>query len=275
MSSGNHYFAGFDALNEAMSMDRVRTHDAPPQTAAIPGFRTYDTVAQATTTVPGFRTYDTVPQAASFPGFRTYDTVPGFRTYDTIPKAAALPRFRTYDTVPEPAALPHSRTNDASPKVAEFPQFPDADVHIIITGSRQYKLHSTILKSVSATLREQLGCVQPAKLSSAVRKRGVNIRYYLRMVPNPIPPTDESKLQYVLEPVQVNESGKPVDGSHVKLDLENGRSVHPNFLVRPQCLLLIRSVLIASDRLTMLCWVRSTTSRWTWVLSRAAASTIF
>jgi len=112
-----------------------------------------------------------------------------------------------------------------------FPAFTDGDVHITITGSRQYTLHSTILKNCSPVMVQLLDEQWAAKLSAKAVKRGATIKHRLIMVDDN---DDESSIAYVLEPVQVNDEGKAVTHHPIGLDLENGRVVSPTVLVRHQ-----------------------------------------
>ena len=118
-------------------------------------------------------------------------------------------------------------------KASTFPEFDDADVHIIITGSRQYKLHSSILKSVSSTLCEILTDDRAAKLNKGAIKRGVTVRYRLLLASTTTPEfRGPDKTSHVLKPVHLGEDGKPLNGNPIALDLENGRVVPPFVVVR-------------------------------------------
>ena len=67
-----------------------------------------------------------------------------------------------------------SRPPNAS---GNFPDFTDGDVRIVLSGSRQYQLHSTVLKNISPVLSEQLHQNYAAKLCSKAIKRNVTTRF--------------------------------------------------------------------------------------------------
>lgn len=112
-----------------------------------------------------------------------------------------------------------------------FPTFQDGDVKIIISGSRQYMLHSSILKSVSPRLQDMLKDEHAANLSSKAIKRGVTARYRLVAIKNNRENCDDEDVEYFLEPVTLNEDGKPQTGRSVALDLENGLIAPRSFRV--------------------------------------------
>ncbi|KAK5110596.1 hypothetical protein LTR85_000973 [Meristemomyces frigidus] len=112
----------------------------------------------------------------------------------------------------------------ADPQASEFPQFKDADVRIVISGSRQYQLHSSILKSISPTMKELLADQWAAKLNSKAIKRGVTGKCRLLMVENE---EEADKISHLLEPVPIDEDGKPMVNNTIRLDLENGVAVVP------------------------------------------------
>ncbi|KAI7203424.1 hypothetical protein KC316_g700 [Hortaea werneckii] len=105
--------------------------------------------------------------------------------------------------------------------MASFPHFEDGDAHIIITGSRQYQLHSAVLKSNSPVLARLLN-ENAARLSNRAIKRGATVRFRIMMTHNT---TRDGGLAYTLKPVPLNEEGKPTEHQIVGLDLENGRVV--------------------------------------------------
>lgn len=106
--------------------------------------------------------------------------------------------------------------------MAGFPHFEDGDVHIIITGSRQYQLHSAVLRSNSPVLARLLNEDNAARLSNRAIRRGVTVRFRIIM-------TDRTARDggppYALKTVPLNEEGKPSEHQTVGLDLENGRVV--------------------------------------------------
>ncbi|KAK5135590.1 hypothetical protein LTR08_005070 [Meristemomyces frigidus] len=109
-----------------------------------------------------------------------------------------------------------------APKEDVFPAFKDGDTHITITGTRQYQLHSMILKSISPTFERVLAIEGPAKLTTKAIKRGAVIRNRLLMVIN----VDEYGTEScVLEAIPLDDEGRSTIGNQVGLDLENGRVV--------------------------------------------------
>lgn len=116
----------------------------------------------------------------------------------------------------------------SQPSTTEFPVYSDADVRIIISGSRQYQLHSSILKNGSPTMRALLKDEIAAKLSSKAIKRGVTARFRLQLVEDT--DGDERKAQYVLKAVPLDEMGKAAVNVPIGLDLENGVTIDPMFL---------------------------------------------
>ncbi|KAI7340838.1 hypothetical protein KC315_g469 [Hortaea werneckii] len=106
--------------------------------------------------------------------------------------------------------------------MASFPHFEDGDVHIIITGSRQYHLHSAVLRSNSPVLARLLNEENAARLSNKAIRRGATVRFRIVMTDNT---TRDGGLPYALKAVPLNEEGKPTEHQIVGLDLENGRVV--------------------------------------------------
>ncbi|KAI6860743.1 hypothetical protein KC338_g6845 [Hortaea werneckii] len=106
--------------------------------------------------------------------------------------------------------------------MTDFPYFEDGDVHIIITGSRQYQLHSAVLRSNSPVLARLLNEDNAARLSSKAIKRGATVKFRIIMTDNT---ADDGGLPYTLKTVPLNEEGKPTEHRIVGLDLENGRVV--------------------------------------------------
>lgn len=114
----------------------------------------------------------------------------------------------------------------------QFPHFDNGDVKIIITGSRQYHLHSATLKDVSPVLKEMLDKTDGAPLSKAAIKKGVTERWRLVATVNPNPGTDNSpEIGLILTPIKVDSEGKPERREAIGLDLENGRIVDPHVTV--------------------------------------------
>ena len=113
---------------------------------------------------------------------------------------------------------------DSGEATSEFPLFSNGDVKIIITGSRQYLLHSATLKDVSPLLRGMLEDENMAKLSAQARRKGVKERF--RLVAEKVA-FGGQPVDLILKPVRLDNDGKPERGEPVGLDLENGRIVDP------------------------------------------------
>lgn len=114
----------------------------------------------------------------------------------------------------------------------EFPKFEGADVKIIVSASRQYELHSSVLTNASPLMKEFLLTDEnAARLSSKAIKKHVTTKWRLELIKNPGRNEDGSYVDYVLEPVLLNEDGKALASNVVSLEFENGRAVNPTFLV--------------------------------------------
>ncbi|KAI5361874.1 hypothetical protein Slin15195_G055250 [Septoria linicola] len=110
-----------------------------------------------------------------------------------------------------------------------FPDFADGDVRIALSGSRQYQLHSGVLKNSSSVMQELLSEQYAAQLNHAAHKRGVLIRHKLVLVHNDDADEGDSNLAFVFEPVPLDAHGRPAPGapSGIGLELENGRRISP------------------------------------------------
>ncbi|TKA25308.1 hypothetical protein B0A50_06212 [Salinomyces thailandicus] len=108
-----------------------------------------------------------------------------------------------------------------------FPDFQDGDVRVIISGSRQYQLHSAILKSNSPVFAELLDDENAARLSSKAIKRGVRTRFRIIMVENT---SNEHIISHTLQTIPLDENGRPITPQAVPLDLENGRVIPTDIL---------------------------------------------
>ncbi|KAK3717577.1 hypothetical protein LTR37_005643 [Vermiconidia calcicola] len=107
-----------------------------------------------------------------------------------------------------------------------FPVYRDGDVKIVITGSRQYHLHSTTLKHYSSTFRALLSDENAAPLDKKAIKNGRIIRYRLDAVDNSQRDVEpDLDLATVLQPVKLGPDGKAPYDKQIPLDLENGRVV--------------------------------------------------
>lgn len=112
----------------------------------------------------------------------------------------------------------------------EFPKFKGADVKIIVSGSRQYELHSSVLRNASPLMKEKLLRDEyAAKLNSKAVKKGITIKYRLDLVKNPECNENGSEVDHILKAVPLDEEGKASVSNPVALDLENGRAVNPTF----------------------------------------------
>ena len=115
-------------------------------------------------------------------------------------------------------------------KEFDFPFFNQGDVEITLRGSRQYRLHSGILKSLSRTFRALLADEFTAQLSDRAKKKGA-IMNRLIAVPNTDPAMYQCDVDLILVPLELDSDGKPVDAHPIGLDLENGRSVDLIYVV--------------------------------------------
>ncbi|GIZ45432.1 hypothetical protein CKM354_000859900 [Cercospora kikuchii] len=115
------------------------------------------------------------------------------------------------------------------PTGQSFPQFADGDVRISLSGSRQYQLHSGVLKNSSSVMRELLSEDYAAQLNNAAHRRGVLIRHKLVLAENPYIDEEDQNLTYVLQAVPLDPNGRPVPGAPtgLGLELENGREPNP------------------------------------------------
>ncbi|KAF2213959.1 hypothetical protein CERZMDRAFT_12857, partial [Cercospora zeae-maydis SCOH1-5] len=106
-----------------------------------------------------------------------------------------------------------------------FPQFADGDVRISLSGSRQYQLHSGVLKNSSSVMRELLSEEFAAQLNNAAHRRGVLIRHKLVLAENPYIEEEDQNLTHVLHAVPLDANGRPEPGAPtgLGLELENGR----------------------------------------------------
>lgn len=120
-----------------------------------------------------------------------------------------------------------------------FPEFGDGDVLIVISGSRQYRLHSQLLRNHSIKMRELLTDEYGPPLTNKSIKKGITVRYRLELAEKDEDDEDSghmtsegNTLKVRLEPVHMNGEGRPVDGRTIELDLENGMEINPIHEVR-------------------------------------------
>lgn len=139
---------------------------------------------------------------------------------------------------------------------SKFPTFRDGDVKIIISGSRQYQLHKSILKSGSPLFCNLLSDENTISLSNKAKKKGVVVTNMICAVIDGNP--EDGKLPGHLLPVRLDEDGKTVSDMRLGLDLENGLMVPPVFTVRlGSC--SKRDHSLTSQRLSRRCSLHSTT----------------
>lgn len=116
--------------------------------------------------------------------------------------------------------------------MGDFPIYKDGDVKIVISGVRQYQLHSGVLKSNSRMMRRLLDEEYTAKLSKAAIRKGVVVRNRLVALDNSDLDARYGKIKLVLAVEQLDSEGRVIDGKHVGLDLENGLVVPAIYAVR-------------------------------------------
>lgn len=117
-----------------------------------------------------------------------------------------------------------------------FPEFKDGDVKLTVTGSRQYKLHSGVLRNNSPVMREMLDERDAAQLDRKAQKNGITTRFKLVLVENALYPDGDdelSRIEYVFEAVPLTSNGQPAGSNPrgVGDGLENGRVAPEIFLV--------------------------------------------
>lgn len=110
---------------------------------------------------------------------------------------------------------------------SKFPKFHDGDTKIVITGSRQYQLHSSILRNSSPLFRELLSEKNTAKLSNKAKKKGAVITNMLRA--STCRDRETGVVTIELEPVLLNDEGRAP--CRIPLDLENGLAVPSIYIV--------------------------------------------
>ena len=97
-----------------------------------------------------------------------------------------------------------------------FPRFRDADLEVIISPTRRYELHSTVLKQ-SSTLFAELMRVEGPRLTKKAQASGQTVRYCLQLT---LSQTDQT---YRFRRVELNTDGRRTDGSFVGTYNENGK----------------------------------------------------
>ena len=76
---------------------------------------------------------------------------------------------------------PSSLTMDTV-SLTEFPRFQDGDVTVVVSVSRTYQLHSSVLRRNSVFFDHLLRVQGPAELCPAAKKSGVTVVYRLELV---------------------------------------------------------------------------------------------
>lgn len=120
----------------------------------------------------------------------------------------------------------------------DFPHFADGDVLVIITASRRYKLHSTVLRRSSPTFATLLDEEAAVELSRNARRKGVTTRYRLHLMENENGGVRSGGVEtpsHVLRRIPLDETGGAA-GEYPDLlgdANENGRVVEQFVLVSP------------------------------------------
>lgn len=112
---------------------------------------------------------------------------------------------------------------------SKFPTFRDGDVKVVISGSRQYQLHKSILKNSSPLFRDLLSDENTAILTKKAKKKGGVVTNMIRAVVNEKP--EHGQLPVVLLAVKLDEDGKTPSDMRLGLDLENGLMAPPVYTV--------------------------------------------
>lgn len=118
------------------------------------------------------------------------------------------------------------RDTVVAPQESTFPIYADGDVKIVITGARQYQLHSSLLKRHSPVFMRLLDDAHAAQLSSKALRKGAVVRHRLIGISNP-EMSSGSDVEVLLQPVPLDSNGKTQNSSFVDLRLENGIVVLP------------------------------------------------
>ena len=154
-------------------------------------------------------------------------------------------------------------TTNLSPEQGVFPHFKDGDLLIILNGSRQYQLHSTMLRSISSRIKDLCSTQGGAKLTSKAIKRGMVIRYRMLMVANDGEGDNVMEgVPSILMTMPLDGDGKPTIPCSIGLDLENGVGVPP--IIRVSVLPINprrrHPIDAHSHRRITPCWAHSTAS---------------
>lgn len=99
--------------------------------------------------------------------------------------------------------------------------FPDGDVSVIISATRRYILHSSILRNASPLLADLLHEETGAELSKKAIRNGIRTRFCLLAIPNE---ESEPDVEYVLTSIPLTLEGKPAVRLPINDDFENARA---------------------------------------------------
>ncbi|KAF2725359.1 hypothetical protein K431DRAFT_101205 [Polychaeton citri CBS 116435] len=114
------------------------------------------------------------------------------------------------------------------PQESIFPYFLDGDTQIIVSGARQFKLHSSVLCRGSPYFARLLTTDSASSLSKIALKKGVTTRYRL-VLQRPdddgsfVGSDDLDHINFKL--VELNDQGNPISRDPMPLDIYNGRKV--------------------------------------------------
>lgn len=100
-----------------------------------------------------------------------------------------------------------------------FPDFEDADVQIVITSTRRYRLHSSTLRRSSALFESLITAENAADLTGKAKKRN-KIRWRLVLHPQ-VEPDGHEVYVFALDPI--NEDGQATGYPRPIQSNENGR----------------------------------------------------
>jgi hypothetical protein len=106
----------------------------------------------------------------------------------------------------------------------KFPRYADGDVQIIISASRQYCLHSSILKLVSPTLAQLIDDSRPPPLpASALKKGAKQLWRFVAVENNVVSELSRETVPMVLKAIQPSADAKANMDISINLVNENGR----------------------------------------------------
>ncbi|KAL2352402.1 hypothetical protein BJ546DRAFT_207791 [Cryomyces antarcticus] len=115
------------------------------------------------------------------------------------------------------------RAFGASAPSNKFPKFTDGDTRIVISSSKQYHLHSSILRMHSTSFAAALVPENAAALSKKAEKEGINTRFHLELDQESDPTTGQRALILVA----LDDHARPLHHSNLLPNVENGRVPDP------------------------------------------------